>query len=115
MGWSAMADRVLVQALRTFRQDLGATYRRPGFPDVHLANVIFDDTYFAQDTQTGLDTSSKRPIMGVRTADLPVERSTAKDRIVITRAGVTKIFKITDVQPDGEAGTSLFLMDAPEV
>lgn len=115
MGWSAMADRVLSQTLRTFRQDLGAIYRRPGFADSVLANVIFDDTYFAQDTQTGVDVSSKRPIMGVRTADLPDGRSTAKDRIIITRTGVTKIYKITDVQPDGEAGTSLFLMEAPEV
>lgn len=113
MGWSAMADRVLRQTLRTFRQDLGAIYRRPGFEDVQLIDVIFDDTYFSQDTQTGLDTSSKRPVMGVRTADLPPGRNVAKDRIIITRYGQTYTFRIQDVQPDGEAGTTLFLQDAP--
>ena len=109
MGWSSMADRVLRQTLKTFRQDLGALYRRPGQPDTVLANVIFDDTYFAVDTGTGADISSNQPVMGVRTADLPDGRAAKTDSIIITRRGITHTFQITNVQPDGEAGTTLFL------
>lgn len=108
MGWSDMADRTLRQALRTFRQDSGAVYRRPGLSDVVIPDVIFDDTYFSAD-EVGLEVSSKRPVMGVRTADLPSPRNSEKDQILITRRGVDYVFTITDVQPDGEAGTTLFL------
>src|SRR3546814_20774044 len=59
MGWSSMADRTLRKTLRTFRQDLGALYRRPGFPYVPLQDVVFDDTYFKVDTQTGAEVSSQ--------------------------------------------------------
>ncbi len=109
MGWSDMADRTLRQTLRTFRQDQGALYRRPGFPDTVLRDVIFDDTYFAVDNSTGAEISSQQPVMGVRTQDLPSPRNTATDSIVITRRGITRIYAITNVQPDGEAGTTLFL------
>lgn len=104
-----MADRTLRQTLRTFRQDLGALYRRPGLPDTILSDVIFDDTYFEVDNSTGAEVSSQMPVMGVRTQDLPEPRNAAKDTIVLTRRGITKEFSITNVQPDGEAGTTLFL------
>lgn len=113
MGWSAMADRTLRKSLRTFRQDLGALYRRPGQPDVVLADVVFDDTYFKVDTQTGAEVSSQQPVMGVRTASLPTGRNNAKDQVLITRHGIDHVFTITDVQPDGEAGTTLFLSHSP--
>ena len=113
MGWSAMADRTLRKSLRTFRQDLGALYRRPGQPDVELKDVVFDDTYFAVDNQTGAEVSSQQPIMGVRTADLPTGRDSAKDKVLITRGGVDYTFTISNVQPDGEAGTTLFLSKSP--
>jgi len=113
MGWSAMADRTLRKSLRTFRQDLGALYRRPGQPDVELEDVVFDDTYFAVDNQTGAEVSSQQPIMGVRTEDLPAGRNNAKDQILITRRGIDHVFTITNVQPDGEAGTTLFLSKSP--
>lgn len=113
MGWSSMADRTLRKTLRTFRQDLGAHYRRPGFPDVPLQDVVFDDTYFKVDTQTGAEVSSQMPVMGVRTASLPDGRNNAKDQILITRHGIDHVFTITDVQPDGEAGTTLFLSKSP--
>ena len=105
MGWSALARMVHRTTVRTFRQDLGALYVRPGFPDHPIADVVFDDTYFAVNTETGVDQSSKRPIMGVNTADLPSPRNASTDRIILN--GLT--FTITDVQPDGEAGTTLFL------
>lgn len=119
MGWSAMADRVLRQTLRTFRQDKGAYYRRPLSEDVFLADVVFDESYFSISTETGAEVSSKRPIMGVRTADLPAGRDRTKDLILIQRNGKVYTFVVTDVQPDGEAGTTLFLqqkgvaIDAP--
>lgn len=109
MGWSDMADRTLRQTLRTFRQDLGALYVRPGLPDTILRDVIFDDTFFAVDNSTGAEVSSQMPVMGVRTQDLPNPRNAEKDVIIITRRGVTHSFTITNVQPDGEAGTTLFL------
>lgn len=105
MGWSSMAKMVHGTAVRTFRQDLGAMYVRPGFPDTPIKDVVFDDTYFSVNLETGAEQSSKRPIMGVNTADLPTPRDAQKDRIILN--GVT--FFITDVQPDGEAGTTLFL------
>lgn len=105
MGWSALAGMVHRTAARTFRQDLGALYVRPGFPDHPITDVVFDDTYFAVNLDTGVEQSSKRPIMGVNTADLPTPRDAQKDRIILN--GIT--FSITDVQPDGEAGTTLFL------
>lgn len=113
MGWSSMADRTLRKTLRTFRQDLGALYRRPGFADTPLQDVVFDDTYFKVDTQTGAEVSSQQPVMGVRTASLPPGRDNAKDQILITRFGVDYVFTINDVQPDGEAGTTLFLSKSP--
>lgn len=105
MGWSALARMVHRTTTRTFRQDLGALYVRPGFPDHPIRDVIFDDSFFSVNTETGAEQSSKRPIMGVTTADLPTPRNSEKDRIILN--GVT--FAITDVQPDGEAGTTLFL------
>ena len=108
-----MADRTLRKTLRTFRQDLGAVYRRPGFADTILQDVVFDDTYFKVDTQTGAEVSSQQPVMGVRTASLPTGRSNAVDQILITRQGIDYVFTITDVQPDGEAGTTLFLSKSP--
>jgi hypothetical protein len=113
MGWSAMADRTLRKALRTFRQDLGAVYVRSGFPDTPLQDVIFDDTYFSVDTNTGAEVSSQSPVMGVRTADLPTGRKATTDRVLLTRNGIDYEFTITDVQPDGEAGTTLFLSKSP--
>lgn len=113
MGWSAMAERTLQTALRTFRQDLGATYVRPGLPDTVLQDVIFDDTYFAVDAGTGAEVSSQSPVMGVRTASLPDQRNAQKDKIILVRRGVTYEFRITNVQPDGEAGTTLFLSKSP--
>lgn len=113
MGWSAMADRTLRKSLRTFRQDLGALYRRPGQVDVVLEDVIFDDTYFKVDTQTGAEISSQQPVMGVRTASLPALRNSATDTVLITRQGVDYVFTISNVQPDGEAGTTLFLSKSP--
>lgn len=109
MGWSDLADRTLRQTLRTFRQDQGAIYRRPGLEDTLLQDVIFDDTYFAVDNSTGAEVSSQMPVMGVRTQDLPLTRNASKDTIIITRRGITKEFSITNVQPDGEAGTTIFL------
>ena len=109
MGWSSLADRALRQTLRTFRQDLGAIYRRPGLPDTVLQDVVFDDTYFAVSNETGAEVSSQMPVMGVRTKDLPEFRNAATDSIEITRAGVTHVYAIQNVQPDGEAGTTLFL------
>lgn len=100
--------------MRTFRQDLGATYVRPGLPDTPLQDVIFDDTYFAVDTNTGAEVSSQNPVMGVRTASLPDQRDQGKDRVVLTRRGITYEFRITNVQPDGEAGTTLFLSKSPK-
>ena len=113
MGWSAMADRTLRKSLRTFRQDLGALYRRPGFADTPLQDVVFDDTYFAVDNQTGAEVSSQQPVMGVSTASLPTPRSNATDTVLITRRGVDYVFTISNVQPDGEAGTTLFLSKSP--
>lgn len=113
MGWSAMADRTLRKTLRTFRQDLGAVYRRPGFSDTPLLDVVFDDTYFAVDNNTGAEVSSQQPVMGVHTANLPSPRNSATDQVLITRAGVDYVFTISNVQPDGEAGTTLFLSKSP--
>lgn len=105
MGWSALASMVHHTAVRTFRQDLGALYVRPGFPDHPIEDVVFDDTFFSINLETGVEQSSKRPIMGVNTADLPSPRDPQTDRVILN--GTT--FFITDVQPDGEAGTTLFL------
>lgn len=105
MGWSALASMVHRTTVRTFRQDLGALYVRPGYPDTPIADVVFDDTYFSVNLESGVEESSKRPIMGVNTIDLPTPRDTQKDRIILN--GIE--FFITDVQPDGEAGTTLFL------
>jgi hypothetical protein len=105
MGWNALAQMVHRASVRTFRQDLGALYVRQGYPDTPITDVVFDDTYFAVNLDTGVEQSSKRPIMGVNTADLPTPRDAQKDRIILN--GIT--FSITDVQPDGEAGTTLFL------
>lgn len=105
MGWNALASMVHRTTVRTFRQDLGALYVRPGFPDHPIEDVVFDDTYFSVNMESGVEESSKRPIMGVNTADLPSPRDTQKDRVILN--GIT--FFITDVQPDGEAGTTLFL------
>lgn len=107
MGWNALAQMVHRATVRTFRQDLGALYVRLGLPDTPIENVVFDDTYFTVNTETGVEQSSKRPIMGVNTADLPTPRNPSTDRIILN--GVT--FSITDVQPDGEAGTTLFLSE----
>lgn len=111
MGWSSMADRVHRQALRTFRQDLGAIYRRSGFDDVTLLDVVFDDTYFKVDEYGG-EISSQQPIMGVNTSDLPTPRG-PNDQILIFRKGQLHTFQIDNVQPDGEAGTTLFLSKSP--
>jgi len=105
MGWNALAQMVHRTTVRTFRQDLGALYVRQGYPDHPIADVVFDDTFFSVNLDTGVEQSSKRPLMGVNTADLPTPRDAQKDRIILN--GVT--FFITDVQPDGEAGTTLFL------
>lgn len=108
MGWSALADRALRTALKTFRQDDPPIYRRVGLADVILQDAIFDATYFAVDQNTGAEVSSRQPVMGVRTADLPADRNSETDRILVN--GV--VYRITDVQPDGEAGTTLFLSKA---
>lgn len=105
MGWNALARMVHSTAVRTFRQDLGAVYVRPGQPDTPIKDVVFDDTYFAVSNDTGAEVSSKRPVIGVNTADLPPGRDPQKDRVILN--GVT--YSITGVQPDGEAGTTLFL------
>jgi len=109
MGWDALAAATHRQCVRTFRQDSGAVYRRTGYADVFIKDIVFDDTYFAVDANTGVEVSSKSPIMGVNTADLPTPRDADKDTILMSRHGKDYVFKITNVQPDGEAGTTLFL------
>lgn len=104
MGWQDMADHALRTTLRTFRQDQGAVYERPGLPDTPIENVVFDESYFGYD-EMGNTIAAKNPIMGVRTADLPYPRNSEKDSIFLR--GVR--FKITNVQPDGEAGTTMYL------
>jgi hypothetical protein len=94
MGWSALASMVHRTSVRTFRQDLGALYVRPGFPDTPITDVVFDDTYFTVSFETGAEESSKRPIMGVNTADLPTPRDPQVDRVILN--GIT--FFITDVR-----------------
>lgn len=104
MGWQAMAARTLRTALRTFRQDVGVLYERSGYVDVVIKDVVYDESFFGFD-EVGNTVAVKNPIMGVSTADLPTPRDSERDTIVLN--GIR--FNITNVQPDGEAGTTLFL------
>jgi hypothetical protein len=71
--------------------------------------AIFDNEFQTVDPQTGTVVISTQPVIGVKDVHLP-QKPSKGDRVKIR--GVD--YKIIDHQPDGQAGSRLFLHLAGE-
>lgn len=75
-----------------------------------LADAVFDSEYeFVTVNQDGSETSSRRPVLGVRTSLFQVQPAT-NDKVAIASTG--KIYIVSDVHPDGHGHAKLILMEA---
>lgn len=115
MGWASMAQRMLGISIRTFSEPSaaidpdGAVYWLTDgvAPGIALVQAVFDSAHVSVDPETGAPVSSSNPILGVRLIDLP-NKPTSRDRV---RAR-GELYSISDVQPDGVAGVTIFLRKA---
>jgi hypothetical protein len=100
-NWQTLTSLVMDQCLSSFGEDV--IYVSDGGSPVTFT-AIFDNEFQTVDPQTGALVISTQPVIGVKSTDLPDEPS-KEDRVTIR--GVE--YRIIDHQPDGQAGTRLFL------
>ncbi|MEL6429737.1 MAG: hypothetical protein AAFR54_11210 [Planctomycetota bacterium] len=108
-GWLADADDVLQDCLDTF--GVAALYQREGAePEPIPSGGVFRETHTEVNEVTGATVTTERPNLDVRRTEIPDEDDQrAGDRVHVSG----RLFRIRDVQKDGELGLKLFLQEAP--
>ncbi len=104
-----MANRMVGIAVGTFSEPAASVFWLTDgvAPGVALARAVFDTAHIAVDPETGAPVSSVNPVMGVLLSDLP---SKPTNRDFVMARGV--LYRVSNVQPDGVAGVTLFLKKA---
>lgn len=86
------------------------TYTPRGQTPFQLANAVFDAEYEVVTVEAdGVPTSTKRPVLGVRTALFPAGFPAQNDQVTIPSVG--KTYVVSNVQPDGHGHAKLILME----
>ena len=84
-------------------------YTPQGLPAFALADAVFDAEYADIDVdQDGQQTSSNRPVLGVRLSLFP-RLPAQNDQVLIPSTG--KTYMVSDVHPDGHGHAKLILME----
>lgn len=109
MSWADRADRMLGVAVRTFAASSVQYIPKSGTP--YLIDAVFDKAHLEIDQDTGAAISSSDPVLGVQLSQMqaPIRKG---DRARVTSKGVTTLYDVVDVQPDGVAGARLKLHEA---
>lgn len=86
-------------------------YTPRGLPAFRVTHAVFDAQYLSVETTPGDDApqSSRRPVLGVRTALFP-RPPRQGDAVYVPSTGKTYI--VSDVQPDGHGHALLMLGEA---
>lgn len=98
-------DDVIVACLETFGDEVLAEYQPAGgAPFILPHGVVFRAAHLEVDPETGAPVSSRQPHATARAAELPEDWT--KNDLLVVRG---RLFRIRDIQPDGETGAKLVL------
>lgn len=107
MDWSTLTDLTMKACRDTFNEGT-ATYRplksQPGQPDYTITPIV-DEAHFSALTEHQVPVSTVEPMIGVRNADMQATPRKG-DQVVLPKRGT---YEVVEVQPDGQAGTTLKL------
>lgn len=99
--WQDRTDNVMIHCRDTFTTDL---IYKPSVGAQISIQGIFDDEFISVVMLDGVPVETRRPRLGIRNKDL-VARPAKGDKCIIN--GST--YRVMEYEPDGEAGTALFL------
>ena len=103
MSFRDLTNKLLDSAFSKFGEEQKVKYR-PSTGGTFTIRGIFDEMWEEVDPDTGIKISTTQPNLGIKENELPFAPLTG-DTVEV----ISEIFKVTDVQEDGQGASTLFL------
>jgi len=112
VGWPSDEVALYIDCLNEFGGPCEYQPREAG-PFLLPHGAIFRRNHTEVDQSTGATVTSREPHAGVLETDLPSPWSDQDLAVLPDRHGVSRLYRVTDVQPDGEVGARVKLHEVP--